>query len=263
MNKDIRVLTTFPRHPKTIKLKRLLGTWEPIIVLWLWAAESRPTGSLSGMKPEDIAIACMWDGNPDELVLALLKVGFLHKMKNENAYVLHGWNEHNAYAANAEKRSEKARLAAMARWDRRLNGCSLDANQKIEHNEKPVLAPAPSPIPSPIPSPSLKESPPAAVDFLNSSLEKKIKYLAENNIFPKAPVFANDQIKRGRNVQAIEHAFNQLYQKSKNNNFQSNGAWGYCTKIVNVESGNYNERDAVKEAERQKRALQEMIEQGQ
>ena len=104
---------------------------------------------------------------------------------------------------------------------------------------------------------------PQAVDFLNSSLEKKIKYLAENNIFPKAPVFANDQIKRGRNVQAIEHAFNQLYQKSKNNNFQSNGAWGYCTKIVNVESGNYNERDAVKEAERQKRALQEMIEQGQ
>lgn len=153
MNSDIRVLTTFPRHPKTIKLKRLLGTWEPIIVLWLWAAESRPSGSLSGMEPEDIAIACMWDGDAQELIDALLKVRFLHKQKKGGAYVLHGWNEHNAYAANADKRSEKARLAAQARWERRLNGCSDDAKVKVEHGKNDAQARAPSPSPSPNPTP--------------------------------------------------------------------------------------------------------------
>jgi len=100
----------------------------------------------------------------------------------------------------------------------------------------------------------------SAVNFLNSSLQQKIEYLSENNIFPKAEIFVNDQKKRNRNIQAIEHALNQLYGKAKDNGFDKAGAWGYCTKIVNVESQNYNERDAVKEAERQKQALQELYE---
>ena len=79
MNKDIRLLTTFPRHHKTVKLKRILGTWEPIIVLWLWAGENKPSGDLGSLEPEDIAIISNWDGDAKELVDALLKVNFLKK----------------------------------------------------------------------------------------------------------------------------------------------------------------------------------------
>jgi hypothetical protein len=155
MNKDFRVLTTFPRHPKTIKLKRILGTWEPIITLWAWAAENKPSGNLTGMEAEDIAIAAIWDGDPKQLIDALLKVKYLEKI--DGAYVLHGWKEHNAYVAHAEKRSEKARLAAQARWDKRLNGCSDDAKECSEHDEKMPQVHAPTPTPNPNPNPSKKK----------------------------------------------------------------------------------------------------------
>jgi hypothetical protein len=151
MNKDIRVLTTFPRHPKTIKLKRILGTWEPIITLWLWAAENRPEGDFNGMDADDISIAAMWADDPKTLIDALIKVRFIAETE-PGAYVLHGWTEHNAYAANAEKRSEKARLAARARWEHKLNGCSSNAKDKDEHACS--NAPTPSPTPSPTPKPN-------------------------------------------------------------------------------------------------------------
>ena len=125
MNNDIRVKTTFPRHPKTIKLKRLIGTWEPIVVLWLWAAENRPNGDFSGMEIDDIAIAANWDDDPEKLISAMVSVRFMERVDG-GAYVLHGWQEHNAYAANAEKRSEAARLAAQAKWGKRLG----DPNKK-------------------------------------------------------------------------------------------------------------------------------------
>lgn len=132
MNKDIRLLTTFPRHPKTIKLKRLLGTWEPIIILWLWVAENRPNGNLSGMDIEDIAIAADWDQDPNTLIDALLSVRFLEEAEEGAVYVVHGWIEHNAYAANAERRSEKARLAAEARWNKKLPACKPDATSNAK-----------------------------------------------------------------------------------------------------------------------------------
>lgn len=129
MNKDIRVLTTFPRHPKTIKLKRLLGTWEPIITLWLWCAENRPTGDLSGLEPDDLAIAAGWNDDPKSLIDALLNVRFI-ETTNNGAYCLHGWEEHNAYAANAEKRSESARSAAASKWKRRLSETNQEKRSK-------------------------------------------------------------------------------------------------------------------------------------
>lgn len=172
MNEDIRVLTTFPRHPKTIKLKRLLGTWEPIITLWLWAAENRPGGDLSGLEEEDIAIACGFDGDPKALIEALASVKFIEEING--AYVLHDWKKHNAFCAYAELRKEKAILAAKARWDRRLNICSNDAKSmrvaSAEHNQKMLQAPAPSPSPSPSPTRKEKKKRKVEVAFDLSSL---------------------------------------------------------------------------------------------
>ena len=172
MNKDIRLLTTFPRHPKSIKLKRILGTWEPVIVLWLWAAENKPSGDLKGMENEDIAIAANWQDDPLLLIDALLKVRFLENTDN-GAYCLHGWKKHNAYAANSEKRSEKARLAAQARWNKRLGECPEDAKECSED----ACSNAPSPNPSPNPSPKTEHTASVDADEVDFYLTKKKKKL--------------------------------------------------------------------------------------
>mgnify|MGYP000243346383 CR=1 FL=1 len=61
MNRDIRLSVGFFDHPKIIKLERQLG-YEGVIALirlWLWVAQNRPSGLLSGMDDEDIAIAAL------------------------------------------------------------------------------------------------------------------------------------------------------------------------------------------------------------
>lgn len=144
MNKDIRIKTTFPRHPKTIKLYRKLGPEGPLclLYLWLWAAENRPSGNLNGLDAWSIATACAWPGEADVFVGTLLEVGYLEKLGEH--YVLHDWSYHNAYAAAAVQRSEKASKAAKVRWERKLGLCS-------EHcgNGKKPDAPSPNPSPSP------------------------------------------------------------------------------------------------------------------
>jgi len=174
MNKDIRLLTTFPRHPKSIKLKRILGTWEPVIVLWLWAAENKPSGDLCGMENEDIAIAANWQDDPLLLIDALLKVRFLEKTDN-GAYCLHGWKKHNAYAANSEKRSEKARMAAQARWNKRLGECSEDANECQENARSNAPTPTPTPSPNELSGKKSKKK-----KFIPPSLDDVISYFQEN-----------------------------------------------------------------------------------
>jgi hypothetical protein len=168
LNKDIRLITTFPRHPKTIKLKRILGTWEPIITLWLWAAENRSSGNLEGMEVDDIAIASGWDKDALALVDALVQVRFIEKLEN-GAYLLHGWEQHNAYAAASEKRSEKARLAARARWEKKLIACSDNAKPCSEH----ATSNAPSPSPSPSPSKKKVFTPPSAEEVTIYCTERK------------------------------------------------------------------------------------------
>ena len=56
MNSDIRLSVGFFDHPKIIKLERQLGLEgvTALLRLWLWAAQNRPSGILSGMDGEDI-----------------------------------------------------------------------------------------------------------------------------------------------------------------------------------------------------------------
>lgn len=115
MNSDIRLSVGFFDHPKTIKLERQLGH-EGVIALmrlWLWAAQNRPSGILSGMDVEDIEIAARWNGvqgafNGVVTVLKLLdKVG--------DTYQIHDWQEHNTWQSDAENRSNASRLSRMAK----------------------------------------------------------------------------------------------------------------------------------------------------
>ena len=68
---DIRLSVDFFQHPKTIKLERRLGIEgvKALLSLWMWDAQNRPDGVLSGMDPEDIEIAAGWTRSDQDLDL--------------------------------------------------------------------------------------------------------------------------------------------------------------------------------------------------
>lgn len=117
MNTDIRLLCTFPGHPKTVKLRRRLGAEGPLALIYLWAycGEYRPDGRLTNMDAEDIAIAAQWEGEPEHLINELLALHFLDR-DPEGVLLLHDWAQHNAYAAHAPQRSASAQRNARLKW---------------------------------------------------------------------------------------------------------------------------------------------------
>jgi hypothetical protein len=115
MNSDIRLSVGFFDHPKTIKLERQLGH-EGVIALmrlWLWTAQNRPSGILSGMDGDDIEIAARWNGVQGAFNAAVTAVKFLDCI--DGVYHIHDWQDHNAWQSGAENRSNTSRLSRMAK----------------------------------------------------------------------------------------------------------------------------------------------------
>lgn len=117
---DIRLSVDFFQHPKTIKLERRLGIEgvKALLSLWMWAAQNRPDGVLSGLDPEDIEIAAGWirsdpAGSDQDLVSTLVALRWLDEA--DGVYCLHEWEVHNPWAAGQQSRSNQARLGVLAR----------------------------------------------------------------------------------------------------------------------------------------------------
>ena len=128
--KDARISVALPTHPKTKKHIRRVGeagAWR-LICLFLWVAQSRSDGDLSGMDEEDIELAADWRGEPGTFVSALTEVGFLDGTEGE--YRIHDWEEHNPWAAGSNRRSEKAKGNALKKWGAKTGGDSLTNAQK-------------------------------------------------------------------------------------------------------------------------------------
>lgn len=153
MSKDIRITIGLCDHPKTVKLVRKVGEggFRCLLRLWSYAACHRPQGELSGMDATDLAIASGWAGDEQEWISALVAVGFIDD--NDGALSLHDWERHNPFAFHSEERSQKARAAAKAKWDKRSHA-NRNAPSSVEHSDEQEPADAPSPIPTPSPSPS-------------------------------------------------------------------------------------------------------------
>lgn len=105
MNPDIRIEISFRGHRKRGKLQALLGpkSTDYLIDLWIGSALSRPEGILHGYDPLDSAIEARWDGDPQEFVDALVRVGFLDILDN-GTYALHDWEEHQPFVVKAKER---------------------------------------------------------------------------------------------------------------------------------------------------------------
>ncbi|WP_413832639.1 hypothetical protein [Desulfobacula sp.] len=174
MNKDIRLATSFKGHRKRKRLRRFLGDRSDsyLIDLWLTVAMDCPEGVLPGWDQMDIADACGWEGDPEELVSALIESSWLEKDSDGN-YIIHDWCEHQGWACNAKSRSEAASKNILLRWvlreTKKENIPDVKKWFKSEyayqkgHTTNDILSyyesytngntPSPSPLPLPLPSP--------------------------------------------------------------------------------------------------------------
>lgn len=76
---DARISVALPSHPKTKKLIKIAGTdaaWR-LVCLFLWVAQNRPDGVISGMDAEDIELAAGWDGEAGVFIAALRRSGYV------------------------------------------------------------------------------------------------------------------------------------------------------------------------------------------
>ncbi len=174
---DARISVGLPAHPKTKKLIRRLGeggAWR-LVCLFLWVAQSRPDGDLSGMTGEDIELAADWQGEEGAFIKALIEVGFVDG--EEGAYSIHDWQEHNPWAAGADARSEKSKWLALCKHHGRAKAAEMmpayaarlqESSKKDDQCKHKAHASsassmheaenssAPSPSPSPLPSPNVE-----------------------------------------------------------------------------------------------------------
>lgn len=180
MNTDVRISMGLPTHPKTKKLIRKIGfegAWR-LVCLFIWVAQNKPDGNLTGMQADDIELAVDWSGDEGKFVEALIAVGYLDD-NGEDGFAIHDWQEHNPWAAGSDARSEKAKWNALVRHHGRAEaarlmpeyatrkGASKDEAGKQDAASMPAAEPnhatsmhaaetSTAPSPSPSPSPSLE-----------------------------------------------------------------------------------------------------------
>lgn len=183
MNKDFRLSTAFFTHPKTIKLQRKLGSDGVLafIKLLAFTAANRPSGVLDKVDDETLAIATDYD-DIDSLVAVLVEIGFLDKQRKQLS--VHDWADHNGYAMHAKARSEKARKAAKAKWDKEKSASSEHATSMQQAESSTAPSPTPTPEPDPSPDPVVPIT--ASTRFKKPTVQEVKAYCHErgNNIDP-------------------------------------------------------------------------------
>lgn len=108
-------------HRKTRRAARALGVPVPHVVgllhvLWHWCLTHAPDGDLSGLDAEDLADACMWDGDPQALHKALRDTGWI-----DHDGQVHDWWEHGGQTVARRRQATEAQreagvLGAHRRW---------------------------------------------------------------------------------------------------------------------------------------------------
>jgi hypothetical protein len=132
----IRLYLSFFTHKKTMGLRRALGTVEPILRLWCWAAENAPSGDLGGLLVEDLEDAIGWKGEAGKAVVAMTDLGFLDK--GEHGLSLHGWAEHSGAGIDALEHT-RALTRARVKRHRDAQAATNDHNWNLKSQGKPAL----------------------------------------------------------------------------------------------------------------------------
>ena len=100
MNTDIRLSVNFWRNHKIKKLERHLGLEgvKSLQILWLWAAQNRPSGILNNMDADDIECDAEWNGEQDAFINELIDLKLID-VAPDGTYLLHDWEQNNEWAA--------------------------------------------------------------------------------------------------------------------------------------------------------------------
>ena len=184
MNTDYRTPTSFYNDIRTARLQRRLGDSgiAALTFLWCYTALYKAEGILADMDDEDIEFAAKWNGEKGKLVPTLLELEYLDQLQ-DGTYAVHEWAETNSWAADADNRSDKARLSNMAKNYPELyeelvaqGYTGIDrasyASLTAEYNRQGILrsssrslrianeslTPTPKPSPAPVPTPDLEPS---------------------------------------------------------------------------------------------------------
>ncbi len=94
----IEVHTNLPRHDKTLQLQSLLKLNTPqalghLLLLWIWALENSPDGSLRRLDARGLARTCQFNvRRAEEFTEALVASGFLDR--GEGGLRIHDWEEY-------------------------------------------------------------------------------------------------------------------------------------------------------------------------
>jgi hypothetical protein len=122
----IRLYQGWQRHRKTIALRKLLGTAEPILCLWLWAAENAPHGELRDLSEDDVERLSEWIGKRGKAVSAMVEVGYLDRSE-DGVLSLHNWTKRTG-AGVASLLKTRNRMASTMRNVRANKGANVSAN---------------------------------------------------------------------------------------------------------------------------------------
>jgi len=109
----IKVHDNFLRHPKMLKLSRLLGRSKyelagRLLALWHWCLEYAPDGVLYNYDIDDIETAIEWDGEEGQFFSALKKYKFFDTTKK--GVKIHDWYDYQGtIAERLKKRQQRAK----------------------------------------------------------------------------------------------------------------------------------------------------------
>jgi hypothetical protein len=121
----IRLYVTFFDHPKTRKLRRELGTVEPILRLWAWAANCCQDGDLSDQSHDDVEESSGWRGERGKAYSAMVACGFLDI--DGDRVEIHGWGEKTGEGVESLTRTRALTADRVNRY--RNKGCNALPNQ--------------------------------------------------------------------------------------------------------------------------------------
>lgn len=107
-------------HPKTRKLMRILGVSKPTAIghlhcLWWWALDYADDGRLSRYDALDIAIGAEWEGEPADLVAALVQAGFLDR--DGDTLTIHDWDDYAGKLVSRRRQNAQRMRDARAKHE--------------------------------------------------------------------------------------------------------------------------------------------------
>jgi hypothetical protein len=126
-------------HPKTIRLAAALKCGVPAAIgyvhlLWYWALDYAPEGSIDADMRDQVALACHWRGKTETFWLGMLQAGFIES--SDAGIRIHDWMDYAGRLIDRRDanraRSKRARDAKRTHTEREANAATNRTNQPVD-----------------------------------------------------------------------------------------------------------------------------------